>query len=270
MSHSKKTHDLIRENEQSVKKSQKHEANLQKNTTLFFQIGLIVCLLSVYGLLEMKFESELPKDYGDIPAIDISDEIAIENFKVLDKKPDMPEAPKEPKEPEVPENFKDPKVVDNDSDDKESDKITTPDEEKSSSEDLDVGAVNVVDAPTDDAPVDFIRVEQVPIYPGCENEKDNEGRRKCMSDKITKLIQKKFDTNLGSELGLSGKQVIRTRFTIDKNGKVNDVKVRGPHSDLEKEAERVIDFIPEMTPGKQRDRNVDVIYDLPIIFQVQD
>jgi protein TonB len=75
---------------------------------------------------------------------------------------------------------------------------------------------------------------------------------------------------LGSELGLSGKQVIRTQFKIDKTGRINDIQVRGTHPDLEKEAERVINIIPEMTPGKQVDKNVGVIYTLPIIFHAQD
>jgi len=55
MSTPKKSHDTIRQNGQVVQKSQKHDANLQKNSTLYFQVGLIVCLLAAYGLLEMKF-----------------------------------------------------------------------------------------------------------------------------------------------------------------------------------------------------------------------
>lgn len=90
-----------------------------------------------------------------------------------------------------------------------------------------------------------------------------------MSEKITKLIQRKFDTGLGGVLGLSGKQVIRTQFKIDKTGHVIDVKVRGTHPSLEKEAKRVINIIPEMKPGKQGNNNVGVIYSLPIIFEVQ-
>ena len=41
------------------------------------------------------------------------------------------------------------------------------------------------------------------------------------------------------------------------------------HSKLKKEAERVINKIPEMIPGKQRDKAVGVIYTLPIVFFVQ-
>src|SRR5690606_14345519 len=38
----------------------KHDANLQTNSTLYFQVGLIICLLVTYGLLEMQFEKTLP------------------------------------------------------------------------------------------------------------------------------------------------------------------------------------------------------------------
>lgn len=266
MSHSKKTHDLIRQNEKDVKNSQKHEANLQKNTTLYFQIGLIVCLLSAYGLLEMKFESEIPQDLGDYYYDDGLQESDVENYEVYQEKVDIPEPPKN----EVPDTNLPPDIIDNDSDVVPTDNFKSSDEPTMPEKDLDVGSITLADAPTEDVPVSFVGVEQVPIYPGCENEKDNKGRKKCMSEKITKLIQRKFNTGLGGDYGLSGKQVIRTQFTIDKSGKVKDVKIRAPHPVLKNEAERVIDFIPLMIPGKQRDRNVDVIYDLPIVFEVQD
>jgi protein TonB len=42
----------------NVKKSQKHDANLRKNSSLYFQIGLILCLLGVYAIFEMRFETK--------------------------------------------------------------------------------------------------------------------------------------------------------------------------------------------------------------------
>ena len=60
MSNLKKTHELIRQNEKLVKKTQKHDVNLQKNSVLYFQAGVIVCLLAAYWLLEMKFETVIP------------------------------------------------------------------------------------------------------------------------------------------------------------------------------------------------------------------
>ncbi len=90
-----------------------------------------------------------------------------------------------------------------------------------------------------------------------------------MSEKISKLIRKKFNPDLADGLGLSGKQKIDVQFKIDKTGKVTDIKTRAPHARLEKEAERVINKIPQMTPGRQSNKNVGVIYSLPIIFKVQ-
>lgn len=90
-----------------------------------------------------------------------------------------------------------------------------------------------------------------------------------MSEKISKLIRKKFNPDLADGLGLSGKQKIDVQFKIDKTGKVTDIKTRAPHARLEKEAERVINKIPQMTPGRQSNKNVGVICSLPIIFKVQ-
>ena len=58
-------------------------------------------------------------------------------------------------------------------------------------------------------------------------------------------------------------------FTIDKTGKITKIQARAPHTNLEKEAIRVIELIPEMTPGKMQDKNVGVKYSLPIVFDVQ-
>ena len=39
-----------------------------------------------------------------------------------------------------------------------------------------------------------------------------------MSQKITKFVQRKFNTDLAGDLGLSGRQRISVIFKIDKNG----------------------------------------------------
>ena len=69
---------------------------------------------------------------------------------------------------------------------------------------------------------------------------------------------------------MSGERVrIITMFTIDKNGEITDIKTRSKYKDLEKEARRVIQKLPKMQPGKQRDRAVNVTYTLPIVFNVE-
>lgn len=56
MKHLKKAQYIADQSNVIVKKSQKHDVNLQKNSTLYFQVGLIVCLLAVFSLFEMEFE----------------------------------------------------------------------------------------------------------------------------------------------------------------------------------------------------------------------
>ncbi|NMH87562.1 energy transducer TonB [Flavivirga algicola] len=260
MSNQKKTHELIRQNEQIVKKSQKHDANLQKNTTLYFQIGLIVALLAAFGLLEMTFQTTIPT-YGGNPPLDEPYSIDIPRIKPEPPsiKEPVKQKQKKPSEKyvEVPDDTPENPIIDD----------TPKDPVVNNNPPVDADDIVIVDKPEDVfIPVDLVQI--VPVYPGCEKKKSNEGKRKCMSEKINKLIQRKFDTDLGSEYGLSGRQVIHTVFKIDKAGKVTDIRIRAPHPVLEKEAERVINIIPEMTPAKQQDKNVGVMYTLPIVFEV--
>ena len=95
-------------------------------------------------------------------------------------------------------------------------------------------------------------------------------KKKCMVEKITKHVNKKYNTGLAGDLGLSpGKKRVYVQFKIDKTGKIVDVRARGPHKRLEKEAIRVVQLLPDMTPGKQRGRPVGVKYTLPITLVVE-
>ncbi|NND10710.1 MAG: energy transducer TonB, partial [Flavobacteriaceae bacterium] len=140
---------------------------------------------------------------------------------------------------------------------------TTQEEEIVEVEEVEVEEVE------EDIEVPFAVIENVPVYPGCEKG-NNAAKKACMSSKIQKFVQKKFNTELAGDLGLTGKQRINVVFKIDKNGNVTGVRSRAPHPRLEQEAARVINALPKMKPGKQRGKAVIVPYSLPIIFQVQD
>lgn len=47
--------------------SKKKDVNLQSNSSLYFQIGLILCLLASYGLFEMNFQTRLIRVTIDPP-----------------------------------------------------------------------------------------------------------------------------------------------------------------------------------------------------------
>ena len=117
----------------------------------------------------------------------------------------------------------------------------------------------------DDVP--FAIIEKAPVFPGCEGDSEEE-LKDCLNQKIIELVQNNFNTDLGKELGLQGIQQIVAMFTIDTSGNITDVRVRGPHEELVKETERVLDQFPKLTPGEQRGKKVGVTYTLPIRFEV--
>lgn len=130
---------------------------------------------------------------------------------------------------------------------------------------------DIVVAKTED-PIDtvpFILIENVPVFPRCENLSNNTERKDCMSEKITKFINKEFDSNLRSQLGLSGINRINVIFKIDNKENIIDAQSRSPHPKLEEEALRVIKSLPKMQPGKQRGNPVIVSYSIPIVLKVQ-
>ncbi|WP_452230965.1 energy transducer TonB [Lacinutrix sp. MEBiC02404] len=259
----KNYYDLNDQKEENVLKSQKHDANLQKNATIYFQVGLIICLLFSYGLLEMKFETKA-LDLGEAFTVDPDDDLININF-VIEEPVIVKKAVERSKPARLIDTYK--TVPDDTPETKVVDVIVAPPK-------VDKPIVAIVDVPNVKLPeepviipVDF--VEEVPIFPGCESASTNAERKACMSEKIAKHIQKKFDTDIAAELGLNGVQQIHVMFKIDQNGNVTDVQARSRHKELEIEANEVIGKLPKMTPGKQHHKNVSVIYGIPIKFSVQ-
>lgn len=265
MKNSKQSHDSVQQNASIVKQSHKHDANLQKNSTLYFQVGLIVCLLAALGLLEMQFETTIPQLSQN--TFDPDDTFVMEapNFKVYAE----PKAEIVPKTKQKKLLFINNIDIKKDTDPVIETLVDTPDsfipDEPFNSDSVDVPTIE-----DDLKPVPFALIENVPVYPGCEKKVGNEARKKCMSDKITRLVQKKFNgSDIASNYGLVGRQKIYVEFLIDKSGKVSDVQTRAPHLKLEEEAKRVVNKIPKMQPGMQRDKAVGVRYTLPLVFKAQ-
>ena len=118
------------------------------------------------------------------------------------------------------------------------------------------------------AEIPFAIVEETPTFTFCETLETNQERKQCMSNHISKHVNRFFNTKLADSLGLVGRQRINVIFKIDKEGHIIDVKSRAAHPALEGEAERVIKTLPQFIPGKQKGKAVVVPYSLPILFQV--
>lgn len=125
----------------------------------------------------------------------------------------------------------------------------------------------IVEEVDEDFEVPFAVIEEVPIYPGCENG-SNVQKRRCTSAAIQEFVQRNFNTRMAQSIGLIGRQRANVIFKIDKFGNITSIRSRGTHPLIEQEANRVIASLPKMIPGKQRGRVVTVPYSLPIIFTI--
>ncbi|TYB79080.1 M56 family metallopeptidase [Bizionia myxarmorum] len=118
--------------------------------------------------------------------------------------------------------------------------------------------------------VPFAVVDQVPVFPGCESGSSNEVNKQCMSKKLNAFVAENFNTELATTLNLTGIQQIRVFFKISETGKIVDIKARAPKPELEAEAKRVLNMLPDLIPGKNKGQKVRVAYYLPIKFQVNE
>lgn len=180
--------------------------NLNKNRILYFQIGLSIVLLLLLISVEWKSYS---KPINDEKVK--HDEIIFEEMYVVKLPEDKPIPQTKPKtKPQNPaDEFKE---VDNNTD-------TSKDkpffEEPQTKFDPDAVLKDIL-PPVEEPPAEipYELVQDVPIFPGCEVYKDNAERKACMSLKLSKFIGKHFDTQLASDLGLEGQNVIYTQFKV--------------------------------------------------------
>ena len=236
---------------------------LEKFSTIFTQLGLVLVLFIVYVVLEHKTPE---KSLAVLPPLIV---------KTVNLDPDQPyEFKREPK-PQVqvqtpPSNLFIPdaeiKKVDNHI---EETPIDLPKDEEP--EQIDLNTLVTVDEPMDEDPpetVPFIMIENAPVFKGCEG-LSKEENKKCFDKKMMRFVQRNFDAGLANDLGLnSGKYRISTQFIINDKGNVVDIKIRAPHLKLKKETQELIEKLPQFTPGKQRNKAVKVRYSLPITFMV--
>lgn len=232
------------------------KANVGRNSSLYFAIGLALMLFITNYAINYKTYDKTAIDIG---MLDLEEEIE-EEIPLTQQIQAPPPPPPPPAAPEVIEIVEDEVEVE--------ETVIESTETDQEEEIVEVQEIQVASI-DEDIEVPFSVIENVPVFPGCEKGSNDE-KKACMSDRISKFVNKKFNTELAGELGLSGRQRINVIFKISKTGEITGVRARAPHPGLEKEATRVINLLPKMEPGKQRGKPVTVPYSLPIIFQVQD
>ncbi len=227
------------------------KADLNRNSGLYFVIGLFIVMLLTYGALEWK-------TYEAVNEYDISMNVDEE----LDEEVPMTEQIKTPPPPPPPAA---PEIIEVVEDEEEVEETVIESTESNEEEEvIEVEDVEVEEV-EEDVDVPFAVIENVPVFPGCENESD---KRACFNKKMQKHISKNFRyPEIAQEMGVQGR--VSVMFTIQKDGSIGNVRMRGPDKNLEKEAARIISKLPKMTPGKQRGRAVRVPFSIPITFKLQ-
>lgn len=238
-----------------VKKNPK--VDLNRNSGLYFVIGLTIVLFLTWQALEYK---SYPEEFDTINMVmavdDLNEDVPItEAIKT-------PPPPPPPSAPEVIEVVEDTEEI-----------------EETIIESTEISQETVIDAVLDvddvevgeeeeEISVPFAVIENVPIFPGCESAGNNEERKLCFNKKIQEHINKEFTYPPSAlELGIQGRVFVQ--FVIDSKGNIGGIRMRGPDRTLEKEAHRIVATLPQMTPGKQRGRPVSVPYSIPINFVIQ-
>ena len=237
-----------------IKKNPK--ANLENYSKLFMQLGLVLALLVVYVAIEKKTYDRVINDLG-IATYNIDDEEQVVEIEQV--KPPEQQAPPPPTPDKI-------EVVEDEKEVEETIIESTETDEKAVIKPQKIVEVKEEEDIIEDVP--FAIIEDVPIFPGCKGSKAE--LKECLQEKITAHVNKKFNSELASDLGLApGIKRIFVMFKIDKTGEITDVQARAPHVRLQEEAVRVVNSLPKMIPGKQRGRAVGVKYSLPIAFKVE-
>ncbi|HMB63675.1 MAG TPA: energy transducer TonB [Eudoraea sp.] len=232
------------------------KADLNRNSGLYFVIGLALVLFLTWRALEYK---SYPKEEIRLDIAVVVDDLKEEVPQTEAIKTPPPPAP--PAAPEIIEIVEDAEEIEE-----------TIIESTETSQDAVVEDVIEVDdveveEEEEEIIVPFAVIENVPVFPGCESFTTNDERKACFQRKIQEHVRKEFNyPETALELGTQGK--VYVQFYIDSKGYVSGIRTRGPDQLLETEARRIIASLPKMLPGKQRGRAVKVPYSIPVTFKI--
>jgi TonB family protein len=103
----------------------------------------------------------------------------------------------------------------------------------------------------------YNRAEVRPEFPGGENALD------AYLEREIQYPQPAIDN--------STEGTVNVQFAVDEHGKISQAKeTNTPLGDgLDDEALRVVENMPQWTPGKIKGKNVKTYYTLPIVFSIQ-
>ncbi|MEM0932379.1 MAG: energy transducer TonB [Bacteroidota bacterium] len=241
-----------------MKPKKNPNAEIGRNSSLYFMIGLTAVLFVTWQSLEVKIYEKESEVLDVVEVVDDLDEEVPITQNVMTTPPPPP-----PSAPDVIEIVEDIEDVEE-----------TVIESTESSQDLYIEdaiiKINdvVVEEEEEDISVPFAIIENAPVFPGCDSCPTEEERRACFNQKIQEHIVKNLNYPPAAlEMRITGRVFVQ--FDIDSKGRVANIQRRGPDRLLENEAERIIAALPKMKPGMQRGKAAKISYAIPINFKIQ-
>jgi protein TonB len=216
------------------------KADLNKKTTLFLNIGLVISLSLVIMAFEWRF-------YDDGELMDLG--------QVTDEFEDVMEIPPTEQPPPPPPKIQQPEIIE------------VPDEEEIEEEievdlDVEITEETVVEEIVFDEPVEEEVAEE--IFTIVEDQPAPKGGMAAFYEYVGKKLKYPAQAR---RMGIEGKVFVE--FVVDKDGSITSVKaIKGIGAGCDEEAIRVIQTAPKWNPGKQRGRPVKVRMILPITFKL--
>lgn len=126
----------------------------------------------------------------------------------------------------------------------------------------------ILEDPYKDVEEILLFAEQMPRFPGCEEEQlSKEALKKCADTRLLKFMSNHIKyPRLAIENSIEGTVVVS--FVVEKDGSITDAKIlRDIGGGCGKEALRVVRKMPNWIAGKQNGRKVRVHYKLPVKYK---
>ncbi len=221
-------------------------ANLEKNKSVGFLMGLVVALAVIFVGFELgEKEIEVATDSG-FAMIEEEEEIEITR---------LDEPPPPPPEPEVIETPEVINIVEDNVEVEEVEILASDDDASTAQTETYVEPVEEEEEEVDENYV-FVTVEKMPEFPGG-------------TSALLQWIAKNMNyPTIAAENGIQGR--VSCTFVVNADGSVSDVEVLRPvDPNLDKEAIRVLSKLPKFIPGEQRGKPVRVKYSVPVRFRLQ-
>lgn len=235
------------------------------NTGVFFRFGLAVALaITLLAMSWTQYETEV---YIPDDAMELDEDIEIEPPRTAEPPPPPPPPP-----PPVIEEVPEEEILE----EEEQEFMDQTIEEETVIEEEKYVAPPPPPPPPPEPEIDeiFKVVEQMPRFPGCDDESGgNDAKYACAQKKLLQYVYKNVKyPAIARENGIQGGVVVQ--FVVEKDGSITDIRIaRDIGAGCGEESQRVVESMNNMpqkwTPGKQRGKAVRVQFTLPIKFKLQ-